>query len=68
MRMIGVQLLDFCCSSVSVRVLLLSTHLVSTQFWILNNMFAVLMHIINYELKVLHADRITCMFMNHSRT
>ena len=42
----GVQLLDSRCSTVSVRVLLLSTHLVSTQCWILNNMFAVLMHII----------------------
>ena len=27
----GVQLLDFCCSSVSVLVLPLSTHLVSSQ-------------------------------------
>ena len=33
---IGVQLLDICCSSISVRVLLLSSHLVSTQScWIL---------------------------------
>ena len=40
----GVQLLDFCCSSVSVSVLLLSTHLVSSQCWIFIYMFAVLMH------------------------
>ena len=31
----GVQLLDFCCSSVSVLVLLLNTHLASYQYWIL---------------------------------
>ena len=30
-RPAGVQLLDFCCSSVSVLVLLLRTHLVSSQ-------------------------------------
>ena len=41
----GVQLLGFCCSSISVRVLLLSTHLVSTPCcWILIYMFAVAMH------------------------
>ena len=41
----GIQPLDICCSSVSVRVLLLSSHLVSTQrYWILIYMIAVLMH------------------------
>ena len=39
-----VLLLDFCCSSVSVLVLLSSAHLLSSQFWILVYMFAVLMH------------------------
>ena len=42
---IGIQLLDICCSSASVRVLLLSSHLVSTHCcWILIYMIAVLMH------------------------
>ena len=42
---IGIQLLDICCSSVSVRVLLLSFNLVSTQCCgILIYMTAVLMH------------------------
>ena len=42
---IGAQLLDICCSSVSLRVLLLSSHLISTQCcWILIYMIAVLMH------------------------
>ena len=42
---IGVQLLDICCSSVSVRVLLFNSHLVSTQCcWILIYIIAVLMH------------------------
>ena len=43
-RFYRVQLLHFCCSSVSVLVLLLRTHLVSFQCWILIYMFAVLMH------------------------
>ena len=38
----GVQLLDFCCSSVSVFVLLLSAHFVSSEYWILIYMFVVL--------------------------
>ena len=42
---IEVQLLDICCSSVLVRVLLFNSHLVSTQCcWILIYMIAVLMH------------------------
>ena len=40
----GVQLFDLCCSTVSVLGLLLSTHLVSSQHWILIYMFAALMH------------------------
>ena len=40
----GVQPLDICCSSVSVRVLLMSLHLVSTQCcWILIYMISILM-------------------------
>ena len=39
-----VQLLDFWWSSVLVLVLLLSTHLASSQCWILIYMFAVFMH------------------------
>ena len=39
----GVQLLDFCCLRVSVRVLLLGSHLVSSQCWSLIYMFAILM-------------------------
>ena len=43
--LIGIQLLDICCSSVSVRVLVLSSHLVWTQCcWVLIYMIAVLMH------------------------
>ena len=52
----GLQLLDFCCSSVSEFVLLLSTRLVSSQCWILIYISAVLIH--------WHADRTICMFMN----
>ena len=52
----GVQLLDFCCSSVSVLVLLLSSHLASSRCWILICVFVVLMQ---WWVKVLHADRIT---------
>ena len=45
MLCLGVQPLDICCSRVSVRVLLLSSHLVSTQCClILIYMIAVLMH------------------------
>ena len=39
-----VQLLDFCCTSIVVLVLLSNTHLVSSQWWILIYMIAVLMH------------------------
>ena len=39
-----IQLLDFRSSSVSVLVLLLSIHLVSSQCWILIYIFAVLIH------------------------
>ena len=38
-----IQLLGFCCSSISVLVLLSGTHLVSSQCWILIYMFSVLM-------------------------
>ena len=63
-RPTGVQLLDFCYSSVPVlMLLLLCTHLVSSQCWILFYMFLCI-----DELEVLHADRITCMFMNNSIT
>ena len=54
----GIQLLDFCSPSVSVLVLLLSTHFVSSQYWI----WCI------YELEVLQAIRITHMFMTLSRT
>ena len=53
---IGVQMLGFCSSSVSVLILLLSTHLISSQYWILICMFAVLMH---RWIEVFHADRTT---------
>ena len=56
---IVVLLLDFCCSSVSVLVLLLSTHLLSSQCWILMYMFAVLMH---RWVRKLHRGRISWMF------
>ena len=43
--------------SVNLR---LGTHLVSSPYWLLIYMFI-------GELELLHADRTTCMFMNHSR-
>ena len=52
----GVQLLGFCCSSVSVLFLLLSTQIVLSQCWILDCMFAGLMH---WWVEVPHADRTT---------
>ena len=42
---IRVQLLDLRCSGVSVKVLLLSTHLVSSQYWTMVYMFAAFVHI-----------------------
>ena len=59
---IGVQLLNFCCSRVSVLVLLCC--------WvpILFHLVLCLLFGCTDALKVLHADRITCMFMNHSKT
>ena len=63
---IGVQLLDICCSSLSVRVLLLSSHLVSTQYcWILIYMIAVLMH---RRIRSPSRGPNTLYVFNHSRT
>ena len=52
-----VQRLYFCCPNVSVLVLLLSTHLVSSQWYICLLFWNV------DELEVLHADLITCMLI-----
>ena len=52
-----VQLLDVCCSSVSVLVLLLNTDLASSLESYVYCLDA-----------LLHADQITCKFMNYTST
>ena len=54
----GVQLLDFCCSSVLELVCCWVFVLVSSHWWILIYMFVVLIH---WWVEVLHADRTTSM-------
>ena len=54
---IGVQQLDFCCFSVSVLVLVFISVL-NIDLYV--RCFA--------EVEVLHADRITLIFVNHNRT
>ena len=61
----SVSLFDFCWSSVSVLVLLLSTCLVSSQHWILVYMIAVLLH---WWIRSPSRGPINLYFMTHSRT